>query len=157
MTSRFPWPVLAAVAFSGLYFGSKMAPAKEGPLHLRAAGQIPVVDGGRVKPFDTLARSMLQIVSGKQTFKDADGAEQPAVRWLLDVMAGDPESGPAAKDKVFRIENDQVLKMLGLPNRPRDYRYSPEEIGKHFDQLKTEAGRVFGLKKREAKLDLFDQ
>src|SRR5205823_1670586 len=109
---RSVWPIVAAVAGAGLYFGRAAAPPAEGALRLRAAGQIPVVEGGRVKPLDTLARSTLLIVSGRQTFKDADGAEQPAIRWLLDTMSDDPETGAAAKDKVFRIENDQVLKLL---------------------------------------------
>jgi ABC-type transport system involved in cytochrome c biogenesis permease subunit len=127
-------------------------------MHLGATGAIPVVDGGRIKPLDTLARASLLIISGKQSYVDADGAEQPAIRWLLDVMsARDPAEGPAAKHKVFRIENDQVLRMLELENRPRFYRYSLEEIGKHWEKLDQESRRVVQLKKQSGKADLFDE
>lgn len=160
MTLRSFWPFLAAAAAAGLYFARAATPPSEGALHLRAAGQIPVVDGGRIKPLDTLARSTLLIISGRQTFKDADGVEQPAIRWLWDVMsAGAPGEGPAATHKVFRIENDQVLKLLDLPARPQFYRYSLDEIGKRFEQLDQETQRVLRLQAqdRNAKLDLFDQ
>ena len=35
-----------------------------------AARQIPVVDGGRVKPLDTVARTALRIASGRESFYD---------------------------------------------------------------------------------------
>jgi ABC-type transport system involved in cytochrome c biogenesis permease subunit len=158
MTLRNCWPVLAAAATASLYVGANVIPSAEGPLHLRAAGSIPVVAGGRIKPLDSVARSTLIIVSGRQTFTDVDGVQQPAIRWLLDVMAsGDSPSGPAAQPRIFRIENDQLLKLLDLPARPGSYRYSLEEIGKHFEALKEEAGRVMALKKKQAPLELFDQ
>jgi ABC-type transport system involved in cytochrome c biogenesis permease subunit len=156
MSFRGLWPAAVAVAAAGLFFGRAATPPADGPMHLREAGRIPVVDGGRIKPLDTLARSTLIIISGRQTVTDLDGGNRiPAIQWLLDVMAGDPADGPAAKLKVFRIENDQVLKLLDLPNRPQFYRYSAVEIGKKFDVLRKEAMRVSELD--ESKLDLFDR
>jgi ABC-type transport system involved in cytochrome c biogenesis permease subunit len=158
MTFRSLWPAAVAAALASVYFLRAAAPPRDGEMHLRAAGMIPVVDGGRVKPLDTLARTSLLIISGRQTYKDEDGVEQPAIRWLLDVMsAGEPGEGPAAKHKIFRIENDQVLRLLDLENRPQFYRYSLNEIGKHFDQLDRETRRVVTLQKQGGKLDLFDQ
>ena len=46
-------------------------------------GQLPIVYEGRVKPFDTLARNTMRILSGKQYYLDQDGKKQPAERWLL--------------------------------------------------------------------------
>ena len=75
------------------------------------------------------------IVSGRQTFvatkKDNSGKiiseQQPAVKWLLDVMITNDANGPALKDEVFRIENDQVLSLLQL--KPRTgFRYSFNEM-----------------------------
>jgi ABC-type transport system involved in cytochrome c biogenesis permease subunit len=145
---------------AALYLGRAAIPPAEGAMHLRAAGAIPVVDGGRVKPLDTVARAALIIISDRQTFRDEDGAEQPAIRWLLDVMtAGGPHEGPAGSYKIFRIENDQVLNLLGLKARPGSYRYSLDEISTHFDQLEQETQRIHQLKENnpEAKLELFDR
>jgi ABC-type transport system involved in cytochrome c biogenesis permease subunit len=158
MTYRTWWTVLAG-AMAVLYVGSKAIPPSDGPLDLRAAGAIPVVDGGRIKPLDSLARSTLIIISGRQTVADADGGNrQPAISWLLDVMAeGDSPNSAAAKTKVFRIENDQLLKLFDLPLRPSFYRYSLDEIGKHYAEFKREAERVAKLKRDKAPLDLFDR
>jgi ABC-type transport system involved in cytochrome c biogenesis permease subunit len=155
MTFRSLWPVLAAAALSGGYFIAKAIPPSEGDLHLRAAGALPVVDGGRVKPLDTVARASLILISGRQVYRDENGVDRPALRWLFDVMsAGTPGEGPAAKYEVFRIENDQVLKLLGLKNRPNWYRYSLDEIAPHFDDLNREAMRAAKLD--DSQHDLFD-
>ena len=60
---------------------------------------LPVQDGGRFKPMDTVARISLMLISGKQTFLDEKGNRQPAIRWLLDVdvragIPGQARSGP---------------------------------------------------------------
>jgi ABC-type transport system involved in cytochrome c biogenesis permease subunit len=104
-------------------------PAAEGPkeFHLRAFGELPVTDHGRVKPIDTLARVSLLILSGKQEYTDADGQAQPAVHWLLDVMTavvknGDerrrsperPIPGPSADVKAYRIEGEELKKRFQL-------------------------------------------
>jgi ABC-type transport system involved in cytochrome c biogenesis permease subunit len=158
MNFRPFWPAAAAAALAGLYFARAAVPPREGAMHLRAAGMIPVVDGGRVKPLDTLARSALVIISGRQVYKDDDGVEQPAMRWLLDVMSdGESDDSPAAKHKVFRIENDQVLRLLKLENRPQFYRYSHNEIFKSRDVLARESRRLEDLTDRGVKFDLFDE
>ena len=43
---------------------------------------------------------------------------------------------------VFRIENDQVLNLLGLEARPGSYRYSLNEIGLHWKKLAEEVDRA---------------
>ena len=76
--------------------------------------ELPVVFGGRVKPLDTLARNSLRTVSNKQTFVAADGNREPAIRWLLDVIALEEA---AWKHKVFRIDSLEVLEhvRVGTP------------------------------------------
>ena len=107
MSIRNWWPILAAGAMASLYVGSKAIPPAEGLLHLRAAGAIPVVAGGRIKPLDTLARSTLIIISGRQTYVDPDGVQQPAIRWLFDALAeGDAPNWP-------------VRELESFPNRER--------------------------------------
>ncbi len=87
-------------------------------------GSLPLMFEGRVKPFDTLARNSLRILSKKETYVDTSGNRQPAIYWLLDVIAR-PEV--ADKHAVFRIESLEVLDTLGL-NRRKGFRYSWEEL-----------------------------
>jgi ABC-type transport system involved in cytochrome c biogenesis permease subunit len=92
--------------------------------HLDAFGELPVVSEGRSKPFDTLARTSLQVISGKQSFVDKDDERQPAIRWLLDVMA---KPQRAAEHPVFYIPNFDVQHLLGLEPR-KGYRYALVEF-----------------------------
>lgn len=140
LTKWFPWIV---VAVFGLYAAGKMAPKRETyrDFDLSAFGDLAVLDGGRIKPFDSLARTNMLFISGQSDFNDAaeDGVEgktRPAILWLLETLAwGDPRMGPAADYRVFRIDNEQLLIQLELKERPGSYRYSYKEILKSRDKL----------------------
>jgi len=92
--------------------------------NLAEFGKLPVVFQGRVKPFDTLARNALRKTSDYNSYKDDEGERQPAVRWLLDMIAR-PEA--AEKHRVFRIYSPEVRDTLGLKRR-KGYHYSLAEI-----------------------------
>jgi len=87
-------------------------------------GELPVVFEGRIKPFDTLARNALRKTSDYDSYKDDNDERQPAVRWLLDVIANPDE---AEKHRVFRIYTPEIRETLGLARR-KGYHYSLAEI-----------------------------
>ncbi|MCE9554199.1 MAG: cytochrome c biogenesis protein CcsA [Planctomycetes bacterium] len=117
---------------------------RAGEMQVRLFGRIPVVQAGRIKPMDTVARTSLMIISGRgEEYTDLDGQKQPAIRWLLDVMSSgekQKDSDPTRQLKVFRIENDQVLGLLHLTPRS-GFRYSIDEImsGNEEQRPKEEA------------------
>jgi len=136
---------LLALCVAGWLCGKAVPPdVGEDVPDLNAFGALPLVYEGRTKPFDTLARNSLRMLSNRTTFKtevavtdsngnvvrDEDGqatmeeVKQPAILWLLDVMS-DPET--AGGHRVFRIENPQVQKTLGLEKR-KGFMYSLEEF-----------------------------
>jgi len=148
-----PWTVLALAA---LFLASKVMPASEprDGFHLSEFGLLPMVDRGRIQPIDTKARTALMVISGKQTFVDAKGNTQPAIRWFLDALATRSEGGgPALEHKVFRIENDQVLSLLGLEPRS-GFRYSLAEIRPRAAEFYAQAQRARGVDPK--KRDLYD-
>ncbi len=154
-TARYlPWLGVGLALVFVLYSISKMSPATQ-PYNLKGLGQIPVVDGGRVKPLDTVARVSLRSISARETVKDENDVERPAIQWLLDVMTsgGPDKKGAAWKYKVFKIENDQVLALLKLQPR-RGLLYSLEEFGENAEQLMKVASA--SQKKRVEKRDLYD-
>ena len=51
---------------------------------LATAARLPVQEGGRVKPLDTVARFMLLDLSGRTTYKDPGGERLTALEWFLD-------------------------------------------------------------------------
>ena len=131
----FPWLVVGA---AGMFLIFTMIPLGTGPgkMDLEEFGAIPVVDRGRVKPLDTYARTTLMIISSRQTYKDENDKEQPAIKWVLDVMT---RTDRGTSQKVFRIENDQVLAMLGLEARPGSYRYAIDEFINKIDLIRDKA------------------
>ncbi len=159
--SRFvPW-VVAGIGALFLGFAAIPRRDREADFHLHEFGQLPVVHRGRVQPLDTFARVALMTVSGHQSYKDGKdgkGATQPAVRWLLEVMTSSPKlfknGGKAIDLEVFRIENDQVLDMLGLKMKPGWYRYSIDQFAANLGKLEEAAYRAD--KKDAKKRDIFD-
>ena len=91
---------------------SVLAPSGTGAggVDLQALGQTPVLADGRVKPLDTVARTELMILSGKQKIATLDH-EMEAIQWLADVL-----TRPAVADQypVFRVDHEGVLEQVGL-------------------------------------------
>ncbi len=147
------------VGIAGLFLITAALPPRDAAdeMQLSEFGKIPIVERGRVKPFDTLARTSLMIVSGRQTFKDDKGQSgQPAIKWLMEVLTSRlSHKGKAEKYEVFRIENDQLLNTLGLKVKPEFYRYSIEELAPKFEKLQQEATRAQKVPPRER--NAFDQ
>ncbi len=94
-------------------------------------GRLPVVSDGRVKPIDSLARGTLKNLSGRETFKDANGKKQPAVKWLLDTIA---KPADAYQHPVLRIYNLELLDTLGLKRRP-GFCYAIDEFAPKIREL----------------------
>ncbi len=104
-------------------------------------GRLPVVYEGRVKPIDSLARGTLKSLSGQESFKDAKGKRQPAVKWLLDTIANPAES---RKHPVIQIYNLDVLETLGLERRER-FRYAIDEFAKKLPEVSKQAQQTSGV------------
>jgi ABC-type transport system involved in cytochrome c biogenesis permease subunit len=150
-----PW-YGAALALA--YFGFFMLPHAEADkdFHYDKFGQILTIEGGRPKPMDTVARINLMILTHRQSFYDADTKKSyPATKWMLDVLANPvpndmllfkylPDGDRSAwTQKIFRIENDQLLHWLGLSMRD-GLRYSLVEISPKFGEINVEATRLLG-------------
>jgi len=137
-------PILVPVLIGLIYIGSKVRVPQDpsGEMKIREFGQLPVMYQGRIKPFDTLARNSLLIISDRQTFTDNSGQKQPAIAWLLDVISLSPE---AREHKVFRIENLDVLHSLDLERR-EGFRYALEEFEHKRSAIREAAERASELK-----------
>ncbi len=128
-------PVLALVYLAG---GFRTPKDKAGEMRIQDFGKLPVVFQGRVKPYDTLARNSLIVISDKQSFRDDDGKKRPAIEWLVDVVCNTKAS---YEHKVFRIPNLNVLSVLGLERR-KGFRYSFNEFQGRIRALEEQARQV---------------
>jgi len=83
-----------------------------------ALGYLPVQDAGRIKPYDTFSKEMLEIVYGKQKFEGRKASEI-IFTWMLSPTAWQSK-------KIFEVRNHEVLKALNLPSEQRYF--SGDEI-----------------------------
>jgi len=114
MKSKIPWIILAAAS---LYTLASFVPPRHGNgINFSSIGKLPVLEGGRYKPLDTLARNSLLVIRGKQTLK-VEGRRISAIEWLMDLMIR-----PVIADgyPVFQIHDREVL---GLMNKKAEKKY----------------------------------
>ena len=143
----FPGIPLAGWLISGAVVGalSFMIVAmsyRSSSYELEKFGQLPIQSGGRLKPFDTLARTSLQVITHRTEFSDTEGRTRPATEWLLDVMTSRlSDKGRAESLKIFRVENDQVLRLLGVERR-QGLRYSISEFRERMGDIEKAASEA---------------
>ncbi|MFM7135880.1 MAG: cytochrome c biogenesis protein CcsA, partial [Planctomycetota bacterium] len=98
-----------------------------------AAGRLPSLHEGRVKPLDTVARNTLHLLGNRSTVTMPRGADAKpgdpqgrvsATQWLLGMMAG---SEWTSRAPVFRIDAQEVVDLYDLTRR-KGHRYSHAEL-----------------------------
>lgn len=97
---------------------------------------LPVQDGGRVKPFSTLAGFRMLSLHGARSMKIQDEAgvvyKIKPTEWLMDTVF---RPHLAIKLPTFRIDNSKVLEAISVKQKGRRDRYSYEEIVKGREKL----------------------
>ncbi|HVU18697.1 MAG TPA: cytochrome c biogenesis protein CcsA [Candidatus Didemnitutus sp.] len=143
--TRAPWIALAlGLAFVAFTLRSPSHDA----IDLPTFGRLPVLSNGRIKPLDTVARTSLLTLKGKQTLETADGEIIPPIAWLADVLFA-PEKADASKH--FRIDHPEVLDLLGLsPDQGDDRKYfSFDQIRPKLQDLDRQAQLAEGVDEAE--------
>lgn len=79
---------------------------------------LPVQDGGRIKPYDSFAKEMLEIVYGKKKYEGRDATEI-VMTWMLSPQVWQDK-------KIFEVRNFEVLNALNLSKEQRYF--SGEEL-----------------------------
>jgi ABC-type transport system involved in cytochrome c biogenesis permease subunit len=151
MRKLFPL-LMVAVAAMIVLPGLRGPASAPGQPDVHEFARIPVVNNGRVKPMDTIARTHLRIMSNRETFKDKSGATRSAIEWLLDVEADERES---SSHPVFRIDHPQLLNALGL--QPREgFRYSIDDFGSKLQSIGEALETAHRRKEENRPLDAFE-
>lgn len=125
-----------------ILFASTLAFAKAGD----SLKYLQVQDGGRIKPYNSFAQEMLEIVYGKSSFEKRDATEI-VLTWMLSPQAWQDK-------KIFEVRNHQVLEALNLPKDQRHFTGEEVFANDRFNILRQELQA-----KREAqeKLDPYFQ
>jgi ABC-type transport system involved in cytochrome c biogenesis permease subunit len=91
---------------------------------------LPVQNSGRIKPYDTFAKEMLEIVYGKPSF-EGRGATEIILTWMLSPTAWENK-------KIFEVRNHEVLKALKLPLEQRYFAGQELFANEQFQMLQQE-------------------
>lgn len=111
------WPWAVGVLGIALACSALMRPTPQSDFDMQAFAELPVSAGGRIKPLDTAARSMLMVSGGRQQVRTDDGVV-PASQYLLDLVTNpDRVSGLPT----VRVDHPDLLALLDL---------APEEGGR---------------------------
>lgn len=102
--------------------------------------KLPVQEGGRIKPIDTIARNNLLMLRGKQTvpLPDSPNKKLSAIQWLMDVTMR-PEV--ANTYKIFRIDNPEVLGLFGWEQNKDKY-FSFNDLSPHLDSIVKQVSQI---------------
>jgi len=132
-------PLILVVVMAGWALSGLRQPPETG-FRTRDFGRLPVLMNGRFQPFDSVARNSLLQIRTKQTVPVAENGRtrtMTAMEWLLEVMMK-----PASADerKIFRIDNNEVLALLKLPDDEKYYSF--KQLQPQLDELEKQAGRI---------------
>lgn len=129
-----PW-ALACVFFLG--WGAGLKAWDEGflPCWTDARArffELPMQEGGRIKPLGSVARTSLLILSGRESVKSAREDFLSAEAFFLDLVFN---PGQARKHPVFRVDHDQLKRFLGVFEKYVSF----EQLEPHLEALASRA------------------
>ena len=131
-------PLLALVLALGYVASTLRAPKNPAAFDVNAFGRLPVLVNGRIKPFDTVARSSLLQLQGRQSVTTRDGRRLQPIEWLLDVTFH-----PDAADTYphFEIVNPDVLAVFDLKAQDGqgEKRFSLKQLEPKIAELQRQA------------------
>lgn len=101
-------------------------------------GRLPVLVDGRLKPLDTVARTSLLVLQGRQRVVTSEGQSLTPTEWLLDVLFA-PEKADTYRH--FLVENQEALDLFGLRAADGDggKRFSYGQLVKGISEVDRQA------------------
>ena len=120
---------------------------------LEAARGIPLQDGGRVKPLETYAGYKMLGMRGDRLGilgKDGEKVKITPTGWMLDALFR-PEV--AIKLPTFRIDNSDVVELIGMKPKAKRDRYTYDEVAVAREELFRLGGEYEKLQQGEVELD----
>jgi len=137
--------LLLAVAFVASTLFSRKATSD---FDLDGFGRLPVLVNGRIKPLDTVARTTLLTIQGRQRVVTPEGKTITPTEWLLNVCF---TPGDADKIRCFEIVHPDVLALLNLTPEDGDgkKRFSFSQMAASVSELERQARLADGVDEKE--------
>jgi len=131
---------LVSLFVAYLVIGTRM-PSYFSRLDVAGFSQLPVLSGGRIKPLDTVARTSLLLLRGKQSVRWHEKTLS-ADEWLLDMLYN---ARTADAYPVFEIDNPDVLGVMGIQQTSNRY-YSFTDLHPHLEEIESQAQQAEAIK-----------
>jgi ABC-type transport system involved in cytochrome c biogenesis permease subunit len=136
------WGVWAAAVFAVLCLLAPLGRNVSLPHpDLAQWGSLPVVLHGRTKPLDTVARTSLLVIHGRQSLKNEDGPAFGPLDWLAEVVY---DSTKADRRKVFLIHDPEVLNVIGKTPGSGNY-YAFADLEPRLEEIEKQARMAEGV------------
>jgi ABC-type transport system involved in cytochrome c biogenesis permease subunit len=157
-------PLILVIVMAG-WFLSALHQKPETGFHTRAFGKLPVLMNGRFQPFDSVGRNSLLSISTKSTVSLKEPRKLTGIKRIVATLVGTPKASndewwvttnslsadewllemlmkPEVADerKVLRIDNNEVLALLKLPDNQKYF--SLNQIRPQMDELEKQADRI---------------
>ncbi len=132
LNKLLPWIVGVVALFAAVF--AAMPQSKVNGFDVSAFAKLPILEGGRVKPLDSVARNTLLLIRSQQSFR-FEGKTITADQWILDLMFR-PEV--ADRQPIFVINDPDVLGLIGLKQTSDRY-FSFATLAPHIDELEKQA------------------
>ena len=137
-----PW-VAGGLALAGAVAGA-LPPGKARGFDVDGFARLPVLEGGRVKPFDSLARNSLLVIRGQQSFT-YQGLTVSAAAWLLDVFFR-PDT--ADSEPIFVINDPDVLGLMGVKQTAERY-FSFRDMEPHLQEIDKQGRAAHAIESKQ--------
>jgi hypothetical protein len=119
------------------YLGSTLLPPRNpGAFDCLGFGRLPALADGRLKPMDTIARSSLLRLQGRQSVTAPSGRSLTPEEWLLDMFF---RSETADTYAVFAIGNPEVFALIGKSDSETIKRVSYRELAPYLGAIEAQA------------------
>jgi len=127
-------PALAALIVATSLFPR----APKGDYDLEAFGKLPTLVNGRVKPLDTVARTTLLVLQGRQRVTAKDGRTLAPAEWLLEMLF---RSTVANTYPVIEVVHPDVLTLFNLTSEQGagQKRFAYAQLQPGFPELDRQA------------------
>lgn len=134
-----PWLCLAL--FATPLVAHLKGPANRTPFDVAGFSGLPALSGGRVKPLDTIARTSLLMLRGKQSLR-FEKRTLAAREWLLDMLFR-PEV--ANRYPAIEINDPDVLGLMGIQQDKKRH-FSFDELAPHLPAIAMQAAQADAVK-----------
>lgn len=133
LSKLFPW-LVGALALAGVLL-ALLPGGKVRGFDVAGFGSLPVLEGGRVKPMDSIARNSLLIIHSRQSVR-FEGRTVGPDEWLLDVMF---RPQVADQQPIFVIDDPDVLGLLNARQSQNRSYFSFNDLGPHLEEVQKQA------------------